>query len=139
MTDEITFDIPKARKVDITDFKESLGNLIASYVFLPGPVYRLKMVEGMYSLIYAMLLATGRYPKHKTEMENIKHKYQNAVERYSLLDEGWRDTQKLCFDCESELYRLAIVEDLVKLNPSMFVYGGDEVSEKDDDGKEIKR
>jgi hypothetical protein len=96
------------------------------------------MVEGMYSLIYAMLIASDRYKKYVTEMDKIKQKYKNAVESYSVED-GWRDTQKLCFDCESELYRLAIIEDLVKLNPAMFILGGETEKTYDDEGKEIRR
>jgi len=111
------------KKVNIDELKECLGNLIGSYVFLPGIEYEIKVVGEVWSLLYGMLQNTGKYPYYRKRMELIKKKYNEALEQYSE-DSGWIDTQRKCVECKSELYTIILAENLMKLHPEQFVFGG---------------
>lgn len=120
---------PKAgTATDIGELQDTLGVIIASYMYLFDPWARVEEVNHMITYEGAILQGLGKFNNvsadGKTRYRDLftffRARWQVAVEQFEQDHGGWKDSIKIVSELRDSLLRIAVTEGLITLSSDMF-------------------
>jgi len=122
-------------KIDLTELREALGTIIASYTYLYDPYAILKECDIVIRYETAMLDAMGKWDstdinirdkvtgkpmKYSDLLGSYRKQWASALDIYNQSTGDWKDSWIRCSEIMDNLMRIAVKEELVTLSKDMF-------------------
>lgn len=110
----------KSSNVDISELREALGTIIASYTYLYDPFSIIKETDIVIRYETAMLDAKGRWNTYKETFGRFRKMWADALQKYNQITGDWKDAWIICSKVLDGLMRIAVKEELISLSRDMF-------------------
>lgn len=112
--------VSKSSSVDISELREALGTIIASYTYLYDPFAIIKETDIVIRYETAMLDAKGRWDTYKDTFARFRKMWADALQKYNQITGDWKDAWIICSKVLDGLMRIAVKEELISLSRDMF-------------------
>ncbi|MDD4052085.1 MAG: hypothetical protein PHR28_09335, partial [candidate division Zixibacteria bacterium] len=111
----------KTSNVDISELREALGTIIASYTYLYDPFSIIKETDIVIRYESAMLDAKGLWNStYKEVFLKFRARWAIALQKYNQITGDWKDAWIICSRLLDSLMRIAVKEELISLSRDMF-------------------
>ena len=111
----------KTSNVDISELREALGTIIASYTYLYDPFSIIKETDIVIRYESAMLDAKGLWKStYKEVFLKFRARWAIALQKYNQITGDWKDAWIICSRLLDSLMRIAVKEELISLSRDMF-------------------
>jgi len=112
---------------DISEMRESLGNIVASCCYHYDALSQVRMVDNMIAFEKAMLKKLKRYNKsidkqgttYKIIFDDMRMKWAKSLDHWNTMGD-WKTTWKITSELYDQLLSIALEEDLITLNKELF-------------------
>lgn len=117
------------QKVDISELREVLGTITASYTYFQDPFSTVKETDIMIRYEGAMLDAMGRFDEfadkdetvtYRKLLKNFRVQWAKAVSKYNSQTGDWKDSWIDCSEILDNLMRIAVKEGLISVSAGMY-------------------
>ena len=106
--------------VDISELREALGTIIASYTYLYDPFSIIKETDIVIRYESAMLDAKGEWDAYKETFRKFRARWADALQKYNQITGDWKAAWIICSRLLDSLMRIAVKEELISLSRDMF-------------------